>query len=273
MNMEDFIMQRELNKNVNIRVVTSNDLIVAKELSVLPLNSRKLLYLAISQCKRSDQEFFEYTMSIKDFAEMMDIDDSNVYRYGKAKKITGSLMGLVLECDLGDGYEQYSLFSKCSYVPKDGMIKFKLNPDMTKFLLNVNKNFSQPLLNDFLHMNSPYSMEIWHLMQREMKSKKPSMTEVFEFDLSLDELRRVTGTEEKLRQISQFKEKVLDKAIREIRDNCAVVIEYDNIKSGRRITGFHFMAKHEYHVDMSDISPDILKRVKETKKRLNLRNK
>ena len=260
-------MALPVDKRVSIKVVSANDFITAKELSALPLNSRKLLYLAISQCKKSDKEFYEYAISAKDFAEMMGIDESNIYRDGR--KITGRLMGLSLDCDLyGQGYEQYGLFSKCTYKKKDGIIRFKLNPDMTNFFLNLKKDFSQPLLEDFVHMNSPYSMAIWHLMQREMHSKKPSITQTIEFDLTLAELRSVTGTESKLRQIGQFKERVLDKAIREIRYNCGVVVTYTNIKDSRTIVGFHFTAIQEHHIDEATIPEHIKRQVEEGKRRI-----
>ena len=260
-------MALPVDKRVSIKVVSANDFITAKELSALPLNSRKLLYLAISQCKKSDKEFYEYAISAKDFAEMMGIDESNIYRDGR--KITGRLMGLSLDCDLyGQGYEQYGLFSKCTYKKKDGIIRFKLNPDMTNFFLNLKKDFSQPLLEDFVHMNSPYSMAIWHLMQREMHSKKPSITQTIEFDLTLAELRSVTGTESKLRQIGQFKERVLDKAIREIRDNCGVVVTYTNIKDSRTIVGFHFTVIQEHHIDEATIPEHIKRQVEEGKRRI-----
>lgn len=260
-------MALPVDKRVSIKVVSANDFITAKELSALPLNSRKLLYLAISQCKKSDKEFYEYAISAKDFAEMMGIDESNIYRDGR--KITGRLMGLSLDCDLyGQGYEQYGLFSKCTYKKKDGIIRFKLNPDMTNFFLNLKKDFSQPLLEDFVHMNSPYSMAIWHLMQREMHSKKPSITQTIEFDLTLEELRSVTGTESKLKQIGQFKERVLDKAIREIRDNCGVVVTYTNIKNSRTIVGFHFTAIQEHHIDEATIPEHIKRQVEEGKRRI-----
>lgn len=259
-------MALPVDKRVSIKVVTANDFITDKGLNTLPLNSRKLLYLAISQCKKTDKEFCEYVISAKDFAEMMGIDESNIYRDGK--KITGRLMGVSLECNIEDveDYDQYGLFSKCTYRKKEGVIRFMLNPLMTNYFLNLKKDFSQPLLEDFVHMNSPYSMAIWHLMQREMHSKKPSITQTIEFDLTLAELRSVTGTESKLKQIGQFKERVLDKAIREIRDNCGVVVTYTNIKDSRTIVGFHFSAVQEHHIDEAEI-PEHVKRHAEAGKR------
>ena len=140
---------------------------------------------------------------------------------------------------------KYSLFSLCEY--NDTTVRFKLNPDMTEFLLELKGNFSQPLLAEFVRMRSPYSISIWHLMQREMKSQKPYADHIIEFDLSLEELREITGTEKKLKKLSDFKIRVLDKALKEIDENCNVVIKYENVKQGRKVIGFHFIAKSKWY--------------------------
>lgn len=264
--------QKADTRNV-LKVVTANDFITAYGLEQLPLNSRKLLYLAISQCRMSDKDFFEYTIPIKDFANLMGIRDTNLYQ--NARKITRKLLSLVLECALnGKDYDQYNVFSKCSYRSKQGIIVFKLNSDMTDFLLNLTSDFSQPLLEDFIRMNSPYSMAIWHLMQREMKSRKPGISQKITFSLTLAELREVTGTQNKLKQVGQFKERVLDKALREIRENCDTKITYQNIKVGRTVVGFQFEAVCAvYRLDESKISQEVKDRVEKKVKELNSKKK
>ena len=46
-----------------VRTVTSNDFITALGIEEMTLKARKLLYIAISQCKKNDQEFFEYQIN------------------------------------------------------------------------------------------------------------------------------------------------------------------------------------------------------------------
>lgn len=240
-------MKKKVSTDATIRTVTSNDFITACGLDEISLKARKLLYVAIAQCKKNDSDFFEYTLNIQDFARLMEIDTSNVYKV--ADHLTDELLRGFIRIENNRHWRKYSLFSQCDY--NNGFLYFKLNSDMTGFLLGLKNNFTQPLLQDFLRMRSPYSMEIWHLMQREMHSKKPGLTEKIEFELSLDELRQVTGCQKKLKQIGQFKERVLDKAIREIWENCGVEISYTNIKKGRCITGFHFIAVSFFHLERS----------------------
>lgn len=252
---------KQIDKRDSLKTVTSNSFITAKGLEKLSLKARKMLYIAISQCRKNDKDFFTYEISVKDFAELMNITPEAVYT--EADSITDELMSGVLRV-IPEGkkyFKKYSLFSMCEY-EHDGVLRFKLNKDMTNFLLELKGDFTQPLLEDFLKMNSPYSMAIWHLMQREMQSKKPGVTNEIKFDLSIDEIREVTGTQEKFKKLSDIKRFVFDKALREIDENCGVKITYENIKKGRTVVGFHCSAESIYHIDESKIPQKVKDRAR-----------
>lgn len=260
---------KKINNGSKIRTITHNNFITAEGLAQLPLKSRKLLYIAISQCRKIDDSFYEYKLSIPDFAQLMGIDESNVYE--EASNITDKLMCCIVKCYNKEmtGYKTYHLFDICNYnYDNDGMITFKIHPEMTNLFLHLRRDFSQPLLSDFLKMKSPYSMAIWHLMQREMHSKKPGTSDKIEFDLSVEEIRRVTGTEKKFVRLSDLKRYILDKALREIKNNCGVEISYQNIKSGKTVVSFHFTAINALvHYELNEISQEALDKVE----RLNLK--
>lgn len=245
-------MKRELDTKESIKTVTSNQFITACGLEGISLKARKLLYIAISQSKKTDTEFYEYEIGVKEFADLMEIDASNVYK--EADVLTDELMrGFVkIQEKNSKSWRKYQLFDMCQYT-ENGSIRFEISKQMTDFLLNLTGSFSQPLLHDFLKMRSPYSMAIWHLMQMKMKSKKPGITATMGFDISLAELRKVTGCTDKLKQVGEFKKRVLDKALREIFDCAGVKITYQNIKVGRTVEGFRFFAEGIAHIDLNRI--------------------
>ena len=251
-NGRENMSKRELNTKENVRTVTSNQFITACGLEGISLKDRKLLYIAVSPCRKKDTEFYEYEITVQEFSELMGIATTHVYQ--EADAITDELMrGFVKIQQKGNkSWRKYQLFDMCEYT-NTGSIRFEISKQMTDFLLNLTGNFSQPLLHDFLKMRSPYSMAVWHLMQREMKSKQLGITATTGFDLTLKELRQVTGTEDKFKSISHFKQKVLDKAIREIFDCAGVKITYQNIKIGRSVTGFRFFAEGVGHIDLNRI--------------------
>jgi len=258
--------ERDLDTRESVRVVTANNFLKASGLEDITLKARKLLYLAIAQCRKTDKQFYEYSISVTEFATLMNIDESNVYK--EADSLTDELMqGFMKFTEPGKKrFLKFVIFEKCEY--DEGKINFKLSREMSPLLWNLKKDFTQPLLNDFIRMRSNYSMEIWHVMQREMRSKKTSVTDIVEFELSLEELRFITGTTDKFKQIGQFKSKVLDKALREIKDNCGVVIDYTNLKTGRTITGFRFFARSLYHIDEAEIPQHVKRHVEAGKMRI-----
>ena len=252
---------KKIDKRESLTVVTDNGLIDAQDLPKLSLNARKLFYVAVSQCKRNDKEFYEYETTPAELAEMWGISRQEVYQV--AEKICKELMQIVITIRTGKkAFKMRHLFEKCNY-DDDAVLTFKLHNEMTDLLLGLKKDFSKPLVWDFMKMRSPYSMALWHLFQKEMKSFKPMMTQRIEFDISLEELRAVTGTEKKFKQVGQFKQFVLDKALKEIKRNCWVNITYDNIKRGRTITGFRFTAESVWgYMDVSDMSFRMQKRMR-----------
>ena len=257
---------QETNTKDNVRVVTSNYLITTDGLSDLSIKARKLLLLAIAQCKMCDKEFYCYRISIKDFSELIGVDTTGLYK--TIDKITEELVVTRVTIKYKNRIEKYPLFVRCAY-EKNKHIEFLLNPYLADTLLSLKQDFSKPLLRDFMRMKSLYSLQIWHLMQREMKSKKPNFTSTIEFDLTLDALRQVTGTQNKAvyNAIGNFKNKILDKALKEIEENCCVKISYENIKHGRTIVGFHFTAINSLHIDITEIPDYKLAQIEDFKNR------
>lgn len=224
----------------SIKVVTSNDFITIPEISGLTLKARKLLYLALAQCRKDDKGFYHYEVTPEILSEQFNIGRNHVYEV--ADKLSSELMGLRFEVR-ENGKKKFMkrhVFDKCDY-DDDSVFRFELHKDMTDYLLGLKRDFTQLLLADVMKMKSIYSIAIWHLMEREKQSRKVKIGKPIEFDLTLDELRVVTGTENKLKQVGQFKEKVLDKAIREFEYCRLAKVSYTNIKNGRTVVGFHFV--------------------------------
>lgn len=243
---------KKIDKRENLRVVTDNRIIEAQDLPKLSLNAKKLFFIAVAQCRRNDTTFYEYETTPIELAEMWGVSRQDVYSL--ADKITTELMKIVITLPNGEkGFKKRHLFEKCDY-DDDSVLTFKLHSEMTDLLLGLKKNFSKPLVWDFMKMKSPYSMAIWHLFQREMKSFKPMINSPIEFEISLDDLRKVTGLETKFNGISEFKRFVLDKAIAEIKRNCLTDITYVNIKRGRTVIGFRFTAKSIFELDAENLS-------------------
>lgn len=233
-------MPRKIDRRNSIKVVIQNDFIKARASRDMDANAHKFLRIAIAQSKITDKEFFMYEVSATELAEMFGVSQSNIYHH--IDKWTSQCMGTVMEfrANTDSKFRKYSLFSMCEY--DNGILRMKLNPDMTPFVLGIQKQlgFTQYELSSILTVKGKYTIRIYEMMLAEMKSQKAYADKTVEFDLSLEELRRQTGTEKAYKQIGQFKDYVLSKAIEEIEKAQNWKIETENVKSGRIITAIRF---------------------------------
>lgn len=71
---------RQINTKENVKTVTSNTFITARGLEELSLNGRKLLYIAISQCKLNDKQFYSYEITVSDLAKILGVTTQAVYK-------------------------------------------------------------------------------------------------------------------------------------------------------------------------------------------------
>lgn len=244
---------KDLDIRESLRVVTKNELITAEGLADLSVNARKLFYLAIAQCKKSDKNFVAYKTTPAEIAEIFGITRQAVYQ--TIDELTDELMRTFISIRPKDGkaFDKRHICERCLY-SDDKVLEIKLHNDLADYLLGVDGDFTQPLMRDFLRMKSKYTIAIWHLMQKEMCSHKPLMDMPIEFEITLEELRNVTNTKDKLLKMSDFRRKVLDKAIAEIKKNCYVQISYEDQKKGKTITGFKFKVENYY----SSLNPENL---------------
>lgn len=225
----------------NKKVVTRNDFLSIQELTELSLKARKLLYFTIANCKMNDKKFLIYEVNTEELTKILNVEERSVYN--TVKKIAKELAHFLIcyEDDINEEFDYIPMFSRSSY--KRGKMIIKINDDMKPYFLELKKNFTQAHLIDFVKMRSTYSMAVWHIFQREMRGTYPMIKQEIRFKLTLEELRQVTGTQKKFKQIGEFKTRVLDQAIKEISENCLSDIEYKNIKSSYKVVGFEFVAR------------------------------
>ena len=132
-------------------------------------------------------------------------------------------------------------------------IEIEIDHNAADFFLQLDKNFSKPLLCDFNKMKSVNSILIWHLIQIKTRSKKP-VNKKLQVELSDIELRKITGNLEQYPRNYDFKKFVIDKAIKDIQKCCFTKIECKSIKSGKYITGYKFTLSNAFTIPEEKLS-------------------
>lgn len=246
---------------------------------IMSANAMKLLLIAIAQCKNlSDDHFFTYSIKVTELASMLGISRESFYNKEKGfdnskvlkiDTITNQVMNAKLYVNYlvdpnNPVMDKYNIFSRCRYYPRSGVVIFKLNPDITDFILNIkgeHNSFFSARLKDYLQMKSPYSILIWTFIRSKIKHD-PGITQVCVINISLEVLRLMTNTRNKFLKPGDFKINVLNQAVKEINKYCGVVVSYNDMKKSRKIIGFELKVVSPYHVDKNALPEDFTDRVK-----------
>lgn len=146
-----------MNINDNTLLVQSNYIIENKPR--LSINALRLFYTMVAMVNKEDDEFYEYKINVKEFAEQwsIDIKSNNVYQVLKslADEILSSY--ILIEKINGKGkkiLEGFSIFSMYSYTDGSAYMSVKLNPEIKEYFINLKKNFTKYSMNNLFLLNA-----------------------------------------------------------------------------------------------------------------------
>lgn len=227
--------------NTDYYVAMANKLISGK--SSLDVKSAKLIRTTIMQIKKDDTEIYPYEISIKQFADLIDLKStSDLYRDVK-KTCEELLKQIVVIGDKNDPKKAWKAFQWVSYCEyRDGYVYIKLNEELKPYLVGLKQYYTQYHLQNILVMKSAYSIRIYELIMMELKNTSPRPGNPLEITIMMDVLRRATDTEKKLLKSNDFKKRVIDPAQKEINNLFWLfkISEVRPVKRSRSIVGYTF---------------------------------
>lgn len=137
----------------------------------------------------------------------------------------------------GNVVVRYERFTQSAvYIENEATVKFMFANAIIPMLVELERNFTSYEIEQVAHLRSRYAMRLYECLIRFKASKTLTIT--------LDELRFRFGLlPDEYILMSNFKNRVLDLAVREINANTDITVSYDQHKQGRTITGFTFKFK------------------------------
>lgn len=240
-----------LSTNTSNYVVQSNALVLAKQ--SLKLNSAKIMRVLIMQIQPHDDDFKTYQITITELAKLLGVARSNLYR--DIDGITDELMKsqIVLRpSDYDVSRKNEKRFVKLQWVDACGYddelgLAIKINPILKPYLLNLKERYTQYPLEDILSMKSSYAIRIYELIQEEQIMKYLPRNGAY-VELSIQDIRHACDCEDKYPLFANFRERVIDVAVREIGECTNYVVTYEPIKkNGSTYDTIRFHINMFYH--------------------------
>lgn len=212
----------------NFVVTKSNKLIQASyNLSVV---EQKIILFLISQIRKEDEDFKIYTLSIKEFNELL--GNKGTPKYTELRQITKKMFGKVLEIWEDSKLKQLSWISYVEYKPNEGSVDISFDPRLKPYLLQLKREFTSYKLINIMKLRGTYSIRIYEILKQWEPVKK--------VEIPLEKLKKLLGIEDKYKEYHNLKKRVLNPAKKEINENTDITFDYEEIKKGRMVIAFRF---------------------------------
>lgn len=161
----------------------------------------------------------EVIKNLSDKSAWREIDDEG--RPGKTKKV---LLRWIERPEFGEGY-----------------VELELNPYLAPYLLQLDKAFFKSKFQYTVLAQSKYTIPLYELL------KSWEMVKNGEKTFEIEELRLYMAATKKSQQnFAEFKRTALEVAIKEINEITDLLVSYEEIKRGRKITHIKFSIKNKY---------------------------
>jgi len=204
----------------NNLVVKKNPLVESRyKMSPLEL---KIILSVIGLIDKNDSDFWTYQLRAKDLES----------DYKHLKRSCRSLMTKVFEIETDTGWLMMNWFSSIEYKTKSGLIECSFDPKLKPYLLQIKDNFTAYTLKSVLPMKSTYSIRLYELLKQYESIGNRSF--------NLDELQEILKIPKSYKIWRAFSRRVLEPAKKEINQYSDITIDYEPIKTGRKITALNF---------------------------------
>lgn len=223
------LIKNEIQKNELI--IQHNHLIEARY--HLTLQEKRLMCWLASQVKSTDEDFKEHELSIKEFASFLDVKGDHLYK--ALDTITTKLMRKIITIRSlkKKGFIKAALLGGVEYCEGQGIINLSFHPYLKPYMLQLKECFTQIKLGDVLGLKSVHSIRIYELLKQYETIGQREMT--------LKELRECCGiNDNQYKKFNDFKKDVLERAKKEINNKTDISINYQEIKTSRKITSIIF---------------------------------
>ena len=234
-------------------VVAKSNEVVRKSRYELSTQEQKAIAYICSLIKpRSVKEIamgvppiLEYEFNIRDYCRICGIDYDNGNNYIKIKASLKGLRDKSYWLMLEDGTETtISWINKVNCNKRSGIVKIRLDEDMIPYLFDLKEKFISYGLFSILAMKCQYSIRIYELL----KSYTFQKSKTFE----IDQLKKLLMVEN-IKSYSNFKDfrnRVLDKALKEINLYTDIEVAYETELKGRKVVKVKFIMRKK---DADDI--------------------
>ena len=141
--------------------------------------------------------------------------------------------------------------SKVAYIKDAAMVQICFAPDVIPLITRLESNFTSYEIQQISSLSSAYAIRLYELL---IKWRSLGQTPL----INIDDFRKQLGVGiDEYQRMGAFKERVLNLAMQQINEHTDIIVNYEQHKTGRVITGFSFTFTQKKQP--KDVTPDTKK--------------
>jgi plasmid replication initiation protein len=195
-----------------------------------------LLFFLLSKLRKDKQDSV-YELNIKDLSLLT----GKKYNAAYLHKATSDMGSRVFEVQTETRYRQLWMFQRVDYLLGQGIIEIKLTEDITPYLFDLKENFTSYELASALRLTSKYAKRIYQYCSQWKDQGETKKYDIQDFKHMLG-LLDDKGKDKAVR-MSDFRESVLDVAVKQINEHTELHISYKLEKRVRTYKNIVFTVK------------------------------
>ena len=242
-NKKDNGMAKLIRVNGELEVKKA-DVVVKARYKLNPL-ALKFITTLITGLKRSDDINEEYIFKVRDFKELTGLKRKDLY--WAVKEAVKELLEKPLYIPNDDGFIMCNWISGGHYVENAGEVRFMIYSKLRPYLLEAQEKFLKYRLENILSLRSSYSIRLYEILKDwlELNSRYGNKTEKI---ISLKELKEILEIPKSYNYGGKggVKDRILNKSKTELAEHTDILFDYEEIKTGRKVTHLKFIIRPNF---------------------------
>ena len=221
-----------MNKN---HVVKSNQVIEASyQLSAV---EQRIILAAISLIPKNqiitDDEL--YPVSVNEL-QLLGVHEKTAYR--DLKEGVNRLYERSINVSIDEKSIKMRWVQEVQFLDSQGVIGIRFSKPILPFISNLSREFTKYALSDIAGINSAYAIRIYELLVQ--------YRQIGTREISVETLRTMLELGKKYPLFADFKKRVIDTAVDQINEYSPLKVEYEQKKTGRKVTHIYFSFKEKH---------------------------
>ena len=222
-----------------IEIVKKSEALVKARYTLSPL-ALKLITAIIAGLDKNDEIGQEYIFPVKDFADMLNVSYGEFYN--EMKGAVDELLKKPLHIDTDTGWIKANWISDAEYVDGKGIINFTISKKLRPYLLAVQEKYLQYDIQNILQIKSQYVIRLYELLRDWFnQTSRYSNSKKVEKISEVEWLRNILEIPNSYQYSSGIKLRILEKAKKELAEKTDIIFDYEEIKTGRKVTHLKFI--------------------------------